>query len=684
MAAVTIALTEPAVPAAHQGHIYRRDIDGLRAIAIISVVAFHARLAFFGGGFIGVDVFLVISGYLIGSLVYREIRESRFSILRFYERRAKRILPALLTVLFVCNLIAFVLLSPLELTKYCKESFAAVFSISNIYYWRQPNYFNPGSIFKPLLMTWSLGIEEQFYLLFPLVLFLLHRFAKHRVAYWVASVSVLSFISCVVCLSIYPSAAFYLLPMRAWELGLGVLIAVHEVQHDGPVQLSMVAANLLGWLGLALIVASVLIYTESTLFPGIAALLPTVGTACLINARCSFVNRKLLAARPMVFVGLVSYSWYLWHWPLMSFARIVSGGLLSVWRTVLLALLSLLLATLSYRLVEQPFRKSTTRTVRLLAGYAAAVVLFGTVALVGYRERGWPSRTPQLSKLEVLVREASRNPCLVLLPSTAPRLTPPCVIDGPGPKLAVLGDSHAAVLGNTLRELALRHKYGFELLTKAGCPPLSTVTRRMAISPTFERTCDAFNRAVLQRVIEDHETTVVVLAGYWSSPWSDGKKHDYYSNSAQMGKEVSEAGSYRNLHAGLVTTIKLLRSSGKRVFVATDVPTFDPDPMTIVRNSAMRSRGELASLLSPQVLSIEDSVDEASLIKPADIITDTEVRQAASEGGAQIINLAQNLCPGSRCRFWDNGVLLYSDSDHLTPAGAEIALRGQDLISSTN
>jgi peptidoglycan/LPS O-acetylase OafA/YrhL len=674
-------MTPEARSAVRQERFYRSDIDGLRAIAIIVVVAFHARLAFFGGGFVGVDVFFVISGYLIGLLVYRDIRESKFSFLHFYERRVKRILPALFAVLFVCNLIAFILLSPLELRNYCGESFSAVFSSSNVYFWLKSDYFDRAAAFKPLLMTWSLGIEEQFYLLFPLSLFLLHRFAKRQVFYWVAIVSAISFVCCVVCTNIYPSAAFYLLPMRAWELGLGVLIAVYEVEYDGPVKLGTAAANALGWLGLALILVPVLAYSEAARFPGFAAILPTTGTACLIHSRDSLINRRLLSSRPMIFVGLVSYSWYLWHWPLLSFARIVSGGLLSVLQAVLIAAISLVLAILSHRLIEQPFRRSRPTAARLLLWYGTLVVLLGSAPLLGYRQWGWPGRIPDLVKVEAAVRETEHNVCLTGFNESTPRLRPTCVVEGTGPKLALWGDSHAAALGTAMQQLAATHGYGFEQLTKAACPPLPTAQVRWAVRPTFEATCTAFNRAVIQHVLSDRRVTLVVLAGLWSSFCSDGSNSNCYTDNPQAGQEMLEAADHRNLHSVLLETITVLRSSGKRVFIVRDVPRFAVDPMSIVRNSVMRSRGELASLLSSRVFSL-GPVDAASLIKSADTITDIEVRQAASEGGAQMIDLTQNLCPASRCRFWDNGVLLYADTGHLTRAGAEYALRGLDPISN--
>jgi peptidoglycan/LPS O-acetylase OafA/YrhL len=659
---------------------YRPDIDGLRAVAIISVVAFHTRLEYFNGGFVGVDVFFVISGYLIGTVVYRDTRKSRFSIGRFYERRVKRILPALLTVLLVCNLIALFLLSPLELRRYCEESFSAVFSVSNIYYWLRSNYFNPVTAYKPLLMSWSLGIEEQFYLLFPLTLFLLHRVAKRWIFHSILAFSVLSFVWCVVCTNVYPSAAFYLLPTRAWELGLGVLIAIREVDQNVSPRFSPVLANILGGLGLALVVLSVLTFTESTRFPGVAALLPTLGTALLIVSPASFVNRRLLTVRPMTFVGLISYSWYLWHWPLMSFARIVSGGLLSVPRAALIAVLSLFLATLSYHLIEQPFRRSITPRARLFIGYATFVLALGIGAFVGFKQSGWPNRVPALVKTEATVHQVEKNACLAGFEDPVPRLKAPCIAEGTEPKAALIGDSHAAALGSTLRQLAQQHGLGFELLTKAGCAPLLDVSQRLPLHPRFEASCAAFNRATLQRLASDPTIRVVVLAGFWSAPYLNAASSSYI---APAGEGGSTSVNYDDLHAGLLRTITFLRSSGKRVVVASDVPRFEIDPMSNVRNVLIKRRGELATLLSSHIFSL-DPVAEQTLIKPADKMADTVVKETAIRAGAEFVNLTENLCPELHCAFWNNGILFYSDTHHVTPAGAKHALGGVDPIADAN
>ena len=669
-------LISPALPASRDSHRYRADIDGLRAVAIFSVVAFHAHLRSFSGGFIGVDVFLVISGYLIGSLVYREIIESGFSFARFYERRVKRILPALLTVLIICNLIAFIILSPLELRSFCEESFAAAFSSSNVYYWLRSNYFNPVTAFKPLLMAWSLGIEEQFYFLFPLTLFFLHKFAKRWIFQCLAICSLLSLVACAVCTRFYPSAAFYLLPTRAWELGLGILIAIREVER-GPLKLSVPSSNILGSLGLGLIVFSVFVYTEATRFPGIAALLPTLGTAFLINSRDSFINRKVLSSSPMVYLGLVSYSWYLWHWPLMSFARIVSGGLLSVSRALVIALLSLLLAVFSYHLVEQPFRRAVTPRPRLFLSYATVIVLIGIASFLGYTKAGWPNRIPELASAEATVHQVEKNICMAGYEESAPRLQAPCVLQTGGPTMVLVGDSHAASLGPTLRRLANQQGFGFESLTKAGCAPLLDVKQQLPLHPEFERSCLDFNRAVVKHILKDPNIKVVFLAGFWSAPYLN---HEGFGHQAAFGTDAPLSENYEDLRVGLLKIITRLRASGRRVVVATDVPRFEVDPMSNVRNIVMRRRGELALMLSRHIFSL-DPIPEDSLVKPADKIAEGFVRDSATEGGAEIVNLAQNLCPGSRCAFWDNGVLFYSDTHHITPAGAENALRGFNPIA---
>lgn len=366
---------------------YRADVDGLRAIAILSVVLYHARLPLFDGGFVGVDVFFVISGYLIGGIVYRDVSRGRYSFGTFYVRRARRILPALLAMMLATAALALALLPPDDLRSFAKSAAAALFGSANIRFWALTHYFGIDWRQDPLVMTWSLGVEEQFYLFLPPLMLVLHRFAPRSI---VPAIALLSFASMALSVRLtetQPSAAFYLLPGRAWELGIGVLAALWQEHRRGAIGRRM--AEPVGAAGLAAVLLAIVTFEERTHFPGIAALLPTLGTAALIVAEPGWINRTLLAATPMRFVGLISYSWYLWHWPVMVFTRVAVGSELSAATVALVVLVSFAAAVLSWRFVEQPFRRrSAAPNGRVLLRYAAALLGCLMVARICYLAAG--------------------------------------------------------------------------------------------------------------------------------------------------------------------------------------------------------------------------------------------------------------------------------------------------------
>ena len=336
---------------------YRPDIDGLRAISILFVFAYHLGVFRVFGGFIGVDVFFVISGFLISSILFREMEESRFSLLAFYGRRVRRIFPALAGMILFTAGAAGIYLLPSQREGFTRSLLAAVFSVSNIYFLQQSHYFHPNWS-KPLLHTWSLGVEEQFYVLFPLFLIAVRRCLPGRFREAILSVTAFSFLSSVYGVYAYPAETFYLPATRLWEFLLGTMICLDLF----PAIHSSIGRNALSALGLLLVVVSAFVYSGRTHFPGLPALVPCLGTVLIIVAgeTGTSVVGRLLSMKPLVFIGLISYSLYLYHWPIIVFQQISMiqfrhASDRTINTTILL--FSLLIATLSWRLVESPFRK---------------------------------------------------------------------------------------------------------------------------------------------------------------------------------------------------------------------------------------------------------------------------------------------------------------------------------------
>ena len=438
---------------------YRSDIDGLRAVAVLSVIAFHVKFSAFPGGYIGVDVFFVISGYLIGSIILEEVRAGRFSLLAFYERRVRRIFPALAALLILLSIPAYLYLLPNELTAYGGSVLAATFSVSNFYFLLHTGYFAAPAYYLPLLHTWSLAIEEQFYIFLPLFILLLHRLVPRLLPLLLLAATILSFALCLQKTGVDQAAAFYLPWTRAWELLLGTLVALGLfAQPRTPLW-----RNVATLAGLALILGPAAAYNAATVFPGVNALAPCLGAALIIaagRAGNSLVAR-LLSWRPLVFIGRISYSLYLWHWPVIVF-MIMSGLTPSThqpsWLKFLAVVISVILATLSWRYVETPFRSGPRRPSRrrlfTLAGAAAAAL--AVLGLTGTLSKGLPGRFPAHSAAiagyldyDWASKGYFRLGSCFLDTGLAfqPFLAGGCIReDGKRPSDLILGDSHAAHL----------------------------------------------------------------------------------------------------------------------------------------------------------------------------------------------------------------------------------------------
>jgi len=427
----------------HIAH-YRPEIDGLRALAVVPVMLFHAGFSALPGGYLGVDVFFVISGYLITSILLRDLQQGRYSIAKFYERRARRILPALLLVILVSIPLACVTMLPVELEQFSRSVLSTLAFVPNVFFWLTSSYFQPSAETLPLLHTWSLGVEEQFYLLFPLFLALVWKTRPRAVSFAIVIVALVSLGLAEYAWRIGKApAGFFLAPTRAWELMIGCLIANGSLHAPLHARLPRVAADALAITGIVALVLAMVLFDEATPMPSLLGLLPTLGTGLIIAfARPTALLTKILSLRLFVGLGLVSYSAYLWHQPILAFARLHNGSTeLSTAAATALLGASLLLAWLTWKYVEAPFReRRRVATPRLWRTSAVAVSSLAAVALAGMSTRGMEFRiSPENRPLAAMADTIDVN-------KTLPRKFEALNKDftaGTAPRVLIVGDSYA-------------------------------------------------------------------------------------------------------------------------------------------------------------------------------------------------------------------------------------------------
>jgi peptidoglycan/LPS O-acetylase OafA/YrhL len=518
-------------PLPKTGLKYRGDIDGLRAIAVLAVLAFHTGVLHLGGGFVGVDVFFVISGYLISFIVFSEIAGSRFSIVGFYERRIRRIFPALFAMLAVLSAFVVFYLLPTELMDYGKTLLATTFSASNFYLWLHTGYFDSQQT-NPLLHTWSLAVEEQFYILFPLFLVLVRRFFPKRLRISVVVLFFLSLLASAVVVINSRTTAFYMPYTRAWELLLGTLLSLGLF----PRLHSAVIRNMAALTGFGMVIGAARFYSDTTVFPGLSALIPCLGSALIIGAgeSGSSVVAAVLSWRPVVFVGLISYSLYLWHWPviimnrmgvffrLSRFVQSRHGRLLPPDRFehLVLIVVSFGLATLSWWFVERPFRKGPLRLSGLpLFALAGSVMMacVGFSALVmstgGLKGRFSPEAQQFASYLDNKEDQAAMRTgnCFILDSGRFEDFDQGlCLHEEAGKKnYLLLGDSHAAILWSAL-SAALPGRNVMQA-TVAACEPIVR-------EPNTRPICKVLIDYIFQKYLPTHPVDALLLEGSWSEP----------------------------------------------------------------------------------------------------------------------------------------------------------------------
>ena len=601
---------------------YRAEIDGLRALAVIPVIFFHAGFALFSGGFVGVDVFFVISGYLITTILIEDIENKRFSIVNFYERRARRILPALFFVMLVCIPFAWMWMLPNQMKDFSQSLVAVSLFASNILFWRESGYFAAAAEEKPLLHTWSLAVEEQYYVLFPIFLILAWRFGKNRVFWIIVVMAAISLLLSEWGWRNKAAANFYLAPTRAWELFAGS-IAAFVVQNQG-----VKKNNSLALVGLAAILFSIFFYDEATPFPSVYALVPVLGVVMLVlYAEKETIVAKLLSSKIFVGVGLISYSAYLWHQPLFAFAKIRSTNNPSITLMTILVLSSLMLAYMSWIYVEKPFRnKRLISRKEILFISAFGISLFVFIGLIGHIQNGFQNRLEDY-QLEILQWEN--------YPIKIPYRVGDCFLDGDqnytdfksvctdkSANTLIWGDSHSAALASGWRIGRDAHQ-----LTASGCPPIIN-------TEFFDRqNCSQINRYVL-KVASEKKYETVILHARWN----------------RYTKEQLEK---------LPLTIRELQSNGiKNIILIGGVPQYHPSlPIRLLSKRA--PLGAIESLQENQSNIIEYDEKLQSLVKGMNV---------------RFVSALNKFCNLDTCKvttqFNGETIPVAYDSGHLTEGGA--------------
>jgi peptidoglycan/LPS O-acetylase OafA/YrhL len=611
---------------------YRNDIDGLRAVAVIAVILFHYDIfpSYIRGGFIGVDVFFVISGYLITGIIFHGIDDGTYTVISFYNRRIRRIFPALFAVFCFCILAAFIFYFPFEALATGRSIVASTFFVSNILFYFRSGYFNPDSETDPLLHTWSLSVEEQFYLAFPIVVFLIKKFSIRQRICIIGILLLASLLYSAYVVRTDMSAAFYLPQFRAWELLFGSMLALEAVPPISRQWLCEIVAAA----GLALLCASLFLITRESLFPGPVALGPCIGTAAIIYSGSAFPTyvARLLSFRPIQFIGLISYSLYLWHWPVIVYFEVFHKP--DEYEKSALVAISIILAAISWKFVEMPFRRfpyKLSAKGTLLAGGAAMalatiVALLLAPAVAGFWK--YPARAIEVASYAKIDESNMRagtcfltttfradyntqfkNDCLSMMPDR--------------PNVLIVGDSHAAHLWSGLQ--STYPNINFLQGTASGCKPL--------YRGKGTRYCTDTMNYVLDQFVSTNHLDGIIIAARW---------------------ELSDL-------PRLISTVKELSKFAKRVIVFGPIVEYDRSLPRILARSIVsnQSPSEMAAL--------------HRLSGPNDL--DKTFESALHKEGIEYFSTYQAICP-SDCAIWaDVNVPLQFDYGHLTKEGSAYLAR---------
>jgi len=653
------------------GSGFRPDVEGLRAVAIGAVLLCHAGVPFLAGGYVGVDVFFVVSGFLITRLLVGELdRTGRVSLRRFYARRARRLLPLSAVLLAVVGVLSLLIFSPVRAVEVSGDIISSAIYTANWHFAAQSvDYFAQEAEPSPVLHLWSLAIEEQFYIVWPTLLLAATWFARRRGAsirpvLWatLAVVFVASLALGIHFTDNQPAAAYFSTFGRAWELTLGGMLAL-----VGVVVLPRIAAAALGWAGLAAIVYAMFAFDATTPFPGTAALIPTIGTAALLFAGASVTaagrgtSAGLLSLAPVRYVGRISYSWYLWHWPALVFAAAIWGPL-SIAAGLAVVAVSWVPTALTHHWIEDPVRRSRVlarmpnRSLALGLGCMAIAVVSGVMlanlqptlraapadevkGAMALAEQPTPQVRADAVRPSPLRARADRSRafydgCLVGISGTNSNR---CLYGDPNGKqtLILFGDSHAMQYFPPLEELAEEKHWRLIMLTKAECTPGEVPIRSMVADREYSQ-CDDWREKSMERIEDAGRKATVVLSGDTA-----------YTPYSSDGSELSGAAAAAAMEAGYITTLQRIEAAGLRTVVIRDTPA---------------SASDVPSCVSEDL----ENLDSCAFPRVHDVNKDFDTRAARSAGNTHLIDITDEICPQDLCRAVIGNALVYRDKSHLT------------------
>ena len=625
---------------------YRADIDGLRAIAVLSVLFFHTEVPGFSGGFVGVDIFFVISGFLITSILQKDINGGNYSVSQFYERRIRRIFPALFPVIVFTVIVGAFLLDSITYRALSESVLGAVLFYSNFVFANELGYFDVASTLKPLLHTWSLAVEEQFYIVFPLLLVFINRYLKRRYFLWLLFLAAGSLAVSIYGIGHNQQKTFFLVHARAWELLVGSLLSFNKKSKAS----SFVFNELLSFCGLVLMLYSIFFYSESTPFPGYNAIAPVLGAAMIICAGMGedlpSVN-KLLTSKPLVLIGLISYSLYLWHWPIVAFYKYVLYRPINILDSLSVILASFVMAIISWKFIEQPFRRNDgflrdRRRLFKLAGFV--MIINSIIAVVIFKQDGMQYRFCK-AKNHDIVPEIKEESVVDVDNGTIDRIGD----DKVAPSFILWGDSHAGHLVQGLAEKGIEYGVSGYSAIKTTNIPLLGVNNSL------------FNDKVIFFIQSHPKIKTVILAGIWGA-YSNG--HRYQDHGTIMIKDSANAGFIGTnaavMQSGFARTINKLLALKCKVVIVDDISEigcFAPrlymvkgillgeDMGKFVPN---KSTYDLWNEGYKQIVSSLTTKRDVTVIHPEDMLFDDK---------------------GNALLAIDN-VILYKDADHLSKYGS--------------